>query len=162
MCMAAAEIRIRTGVSDDWEAVSALLGYAFHETPDPDERDVEGSVFEPDRSLVAEDGEVLVGHTTAYTRELSVPGGPVPAAFVTLVGVAPTHRRQGLLTRLMHRQLADIAAAGNEPIAVLWASEGGIYPRFGYGLAAQRLTFAAATRELRPPQQPLAPDALPN
>ena len=153
------EIRIRTGASDDWEAISDLLGYAFHEPTDADQRDVEGSVFEPERSLVADDAGAVVGHAAAYTRELSVPGGAVPAAYVTLVGVAPTHRRRGLLTRMMHKQLGDIAAAGREPIAVLWASEGRIYPRFGYGMAGQRLTLDVSTREIRPPQQPLAPDA---
>jgi predicted acetyltransferase len=157
--MDGAEIQIRTGAPDDWEAISDLLGFAFHETPDAEQRDVEGSVFEPERSLVADDAGVVVGHAAAYTRELSVPGGPVPAAYVTLVGVAPTHRRRGLLTRMMHRQLADIAAAGREPVAVLWASEGRIYPRFGYGMAGQRITLDVSTREIRPPQQSLAPDA---
>jgi predicted acetyltransferase len=156
--MDATELRIRTGLADDWEAISDLLGYVFHEAPDADSRAIEGSVFEPDRSLVAEDAGTIVGHAAAYSRELTVPGAVLPAAFVTLVGVAPTHRRQGLLSRLMQRQLDDIAAA-REPIAVLWASEGRIYPRFGYGLAAQRLTLDVSTREIRPPQAPLAPDA---
>jgi predicted acetyltransferase len=153
------EIRIRTGASDDWEAISDLIGFAFHEQSDAEQRDVEGSVFEPERSLVADDAGAVVGLAAAYTRELSVPGGVVPAAYVTLVAVAPTHRRRGLLTRMMHKQLGDIAAAGREPIAVLWASEGRIYPRFGYGMAGQRLTLDVSTREIRPPRQPLAPDA---
>ena len=73
------------------------------------QRDVEGSVVEPERSLVATDGEPIVGHAGAYTRELTVPGAILPAAHVTAVGVAPTHRRRGLLTRMMRRQLRDIA-----------------------------------------------------
>ena len=48
------------------------------------------------------------------------------------MGVRPTHRRQGLLTALMRRQLEDIRARG-EAIAVLTASESAIYGRFGYG-----------------------------
>jgi predicted acetyltransferase len=47
----------------------------------------------------------------------------------------PTHRRQGALRQLMLRQLSDVKAKG-EPAALLWASEGGIYQRFGYGLAS--------------------------
>jgi predicted acetyltransferase len=157
--MDASEIRIRNGVADDWEPISELLGFVFHEVPDEEARAVEGSVFEPDRALVAEVAGAVVGSAVAYTRELTVPGAMVPAAFISQVGVAPTHRRQGLLTRLMQRQLEDVAALGREPIAVLWASEGKIYPRFGYGLASQRLTFDVSTREVRPPQSPLAPDA---
>jgi predicted acetyltransferase len=157
--MDSAELPLRTGTADDYDAISDLLGFAFHHTIDRETRDVEGAVFEPERSLVVEDAGAVVGHAAAYSRELTVPGGPVPAAYVTLVGVAPTHRRQGLLTRMMRRQLADIAAAGREPVAVLWASEGKIYQRYGYGLASERLEFEVATREIRPPQTPLAADA---
>lgn len=157
--MDSSDIRIRVGTADDWDAISDLLGYAFHETIDQETRDREASVFEPERSLVADDAGAVVGHAAAYTRELTVPGGPVPAAFVTLVGVAPTHRRQGLLGRMMRRQLAEVAEAGREPIAVLWASEGAIYPRYGYGLATQRLSLDVALREIRPPQTPMAADA---
>lgn len=157
--MDSSDIRIRVGTADDWDAISDLLGYAFHETIDQETRDREASVFEPERSLVADDGGAVVGHAAAYTRELTVPGGPVPAAFVTLVGVAPTHRRQGLLGRMMRRQLAEVVEAGREPLAVLWASEGAIYPRYGYGLATQRLSLDVALREIRPPQAPMAQDA---
>jgi predicted acetyltransferase len=142
-------IRIRVGDADDWEAVSALLSFAFHEAPDREAHDVEGSVVEPERTLVAEDDGTIVGHAGAYTRELTVPGAVVPAAHVTLVGVAPTHKRRGLLTRMMHRQLREFAQAGREPIAVLWASETKIYPRFGYGPAARRLRMEIPTREVR-------------
>jgi predicted acetyltransferase len=157
--MDSSDIRIRVGTADDWDAISDLLGYVFHDTIDQETRDREASVFEPERSLVADDAGAVVGHAAAYSRELTVPGGPVPAAYVTLVGVAPTHRRQGLLSRMMRRQLEEIAAAGREPVAVLWASEGTIYPRYGYGLASQRLSLDIATIEIRPPQTPPVPDA---
>ena len=77
-----------------------------------------------------------------------MPGAVLPAAHVTGVGVAPTHRRRGLLKALMHRQLGDVAAAGTEPVAVLWASETAIYPRFGYGPAAARMQLDVMTREV--------------
>ena len=144
-------ITIRTGDAEDWPAVSQLLSFAFHEQPTPESREVEGSVVEAERTLVAEDGDTIVGHAGAYTRELTVPGAIVPAAHVTQVGVAPTHKRRGLLTRMMHRQLRGIAAAGREPIAVLWASETKIYPRFGYGPAGPRLVLQIMSREVRPP-----------
>ncbi len=52
-----------------------------------------------------------------------------------MVGVATTHRRQGILTRLMARQLDDVVERG-EALAILTASETSIYGRFGYGWAA--------------------------
>ena len=68
-----------------------------------------------------------------------MPGGIVPAAHVTMVGVSALHRRRGLLTTMISRLHAE-GLDRNEPVAVLWASEGRIYQRFGYGLAAmQRL-----------------------
>jgi len=63
--------------------------------------------------------------------------------------VHPTYRRRGLLTRLMHRQLREAREAGAEPLAMLWASEGRIYQRFGYGSAAKRLHFTADRRDAR-------------
>jgi predicted acetyltransferase len=153
------EIPIRVGSAADWDAIDELLGYVFHHDVEAEMHDLEGSVYEPDRSLVAEDAGAVVGHAGAYTRELSVPGAVLPAAYISLVGVAPTHRRRGLLNRMMRRQLHDIASAGREPVAVLWASEGKIYPRYGYGLAAERLELELATRELRPPQAPPVPGA---
>jgi predicted acetyltransferase len=78
--------------------------------------------------------DVPVGAAAALSVKLTVPGGEVPAAAVTAVGVRPDHRRRGALGALMRRQLDDVRA-GAEPVAILWASEGAIYQRFGYGLA---------------------------
>jgi predicted acetyltransferase len=91
-------------------------------------------IIERDRILAAYDGDAIVGGGAIFSFRLTIPGGEVPAAAVTAVGVLPTHRRRGILTSLMERQLRDAAERG-EPVAILWASEGSIYGRFGYGLA---------------------------
>jgi predicted acetyltransferase len=88
-----------------------------------------------ERVLSAWDGDAMVGGTGALPFRMSVPGGSVAACGTTIVGVAPTHRRRGLLRALMRSHLDDAHERG-EPIAVLWASEEGIYRRFGYGRAA--------------------------
>jgi predicted acetyltransferase len=80
-----------------------------------------------------ENGEV-VGGAAAFTFNMTVPGGDVPTAGVSVVGVYPTHRRRGILRTLMRAQLDDVHERG-EPMAALWASEEPIYGRFGYGLA---------------------------
>jgi predicted acetyltransferase len=109
---------------------------AFGERMTPEHVEAYCDLIEPDRTLAAFDSDQIVGTAAAYTFELTVPG-PVqlPAAGVTAVGVLPTHRRKGVLTRLMARQLDDVHERG-EPLAVLTASESGIYGRFGYGPAA--------------------------
>lgn len=88
-----------------------------------------------ERTQLAFDGSEVVGAAGAYPFRLSVPGGSVACAGVTLVGVAPTHRRQGVLRAMMRAQL-DAARNDGEPIAALWASEESIYGRFGYGVAS--------------------------
>ena len=92
-------------------------------------------VLRPERMHLAEEDGQVVGSASAFEFQLTVPGGIVPAAGVTIVGVLPTHRRQGILTQLMRAQLDDIHERG-EPLACLWASEETIYGRFGYGMAA--------------------------
>lgn len=106
-----------------------------------EDRAAEVAVLEPERTLglvLDGDGESgrVVASAAIYSRELAVPGGVLPVAAVTMVGVAATHRRQGLLSAMMRRQLADIRERGTEPIAALYASETQIYGRFGYGLAS--------------------------
>ncbi|WP_203831048.1 GNAT family N-acetyltransferase [Actinoplanes palleronii] len=152
-------IRLRQGTAEDFPAVWDLLGLVFHDEFEGEARDAEEAVFEPERSLVADDAGLMAGHALAFGRRLGVPGGELPAAHISSVGVRPTHRRRGLLTALMHRQLIDIAEAGREPLAVLWASETSIYPRFGYGPAAFRHKFSIMNQEVRLPAPPPGPPA---
>jgi predicted acetyltransferase len=81
-----------------------------------------------------EDG-VIVGGAGVFAFDFGVPGGFLPCAGVSVVGVYPTHRRRGVLRAMMDAQLLDVHERG-EPIAALWASEETIYGRFGYGLAS--------------------------
>ncbi|HEU5107793.1 MAG TPA: GNAT family N-acetyltransferase [Micromonosporaceae bacterium] len=141
------ELPIRAGRDGDWGPVDALLTRAFLGPMDKDLHEIEAGTFEPERALIVEDDGDVVGTAAAFTREMTVPGAVLPAAHVTMVSVASTHRRRGLLTRMMHRQLREVRDAGAEPFATLWASEGRIYPRFGYGLASQQLSFEIDTRE---------------
>jgi predicted acetyltransferase len=141
------ELPIRVGRPDDWDPVDAMLTRAFHGTLDGALREIERATWEPERALVADDGGDAVGHVSAFTKDMTVPGAVLPAAHVTMVAVAPTHRRRRLLTRMMHRQLREIRDAGREPFAVLWASEGRIYPRYGYGQASHQLWLDVDIRE---------------
>jgi predicted acetyltransferase len=77
----------------------------------------------------------VVGGAGAFDFNLSVPGGDLPTAGVTVVGVTPTHRRRGVMRALMRAQL-DAAHERGDPLAALWASEETIYGRFGYGIAS--------------------------
>ena len=135
--------------ADEFQAIVTMDGRAFGLTYTDDlVEDVRG-ILELDRTLVALDGTEVVGSTSAFTMEMTVPGGAaVPTAGVTWVGVMPTHRRRGILRQLMTEQLDDLLDRG-EPLAALSASESGIYGRFGYGMATQRARLFVATKRVR-------------
>lgn len=131
-------LTIRTLTIDDLPAFSAMLARAFLHDPTDGRQRSEGLVFEPERTHGVFDGDELIGAGEILTRKMTVPGaGPTPFAAITSVGVAPGHRRRGVLTRVMRAQLHGLHEAGAEPFAALWASEAVIYGRFGYGLASQ-------------------------
>ena len=127
---------------DDFDALHTVDQHAFHGRPLPDkQRSQIMRQFEFDRSLVAFDGDVPVGTSGIYSLQLSLPGAIAPVAGVTYIAVLPTYRRRGILSSLIRRQFADIRDRG-EAIAALWASESGIYGRFGYGTASWHAGFS--------------------
>ncbi|MGQ7298016.1 GNAT family N-acetyltransferase [Quadrisphaera sp. KR29] len=93
--------------------------------------------WEGHRLTGAFDGDRVVGTYRSWDAPLPVPGGAghgVLADHVSAVTVAPTHRRRGLLTRMI---TADLRAARERgvPLAYLVAGEAPIYGRFGFGAA---------------------------
>ncbi|MER7140922.1 GNAT family N-acetyltransferase [Streptomyces sp. NPDC000341] len=72
----------------------------------------------------------------SFAQELTVVGGAkVRADAVTAVTVTPTHRRRGLLSRMMATDLAAAKERG-DVVASLIAAEYPIYGRYGFGPAA--------------------------
>jgi predicted acetyltransferase len=107
------------------------------------------SMMPSDGTVLACDGGDIVGMAHYLDMQLTVPGGAVlPMAGVTIVGVAPTHRRRGIL-RTMYTELHNRIAGAGYPIAGLTASEGGIYGRFGYGPATIEQEFTVDRRFAR-------------
>ena len=144
-------MEIRPATADEAEPFLRTVNAAFNSGFHPDDLAMFTSLFEPARSLAAFEDGGMVGATGIYTRELTIPGAVMGIAAVTLVGVLPTHRRRGVLTALMRRQLDDVRAGG-EPVAALWASEAAIYGRYGYGCAGRHanLTLRMAGARLGP------------
>ena len=137
------DLTVRPVSLDEVDAFVRAQTASFGMTARDSDVTAERLIFEADRSLAVFDGESQVGGAMAATFEMTVPGGRLPTAGITAVGVLPTHRRRGILTSLMREQLEDIHRRG-EPLAALWASESGIYGRFGYGIAAQSATIKIA------------------
>ncbi|MFG2552824.1 GNAT family N-acetyltransferase [Streptomyces sp. NPDC048581] len=135
---------------DEWNIWYDALIRSFGGVPEAaEERELWNSLTELDRSFGAWDGDVCVGTAGAFSFRLTVPGGaPVPAAGVTMVSVAATHRRRGVLTSMMRRQLDDVREWG-WPLAVLTASEPEIYGRFGYGVGSFQVSTEIDTTRVR-------------
>jgi predicted acetyltransferase len=130
---------IRPISQDEFPAVYEVLGHAFNAThPAEPEMQHDLGVVEFDRSLAAFDGTEIVGTAIAFSLQMTVPGGTAAVAGVTGVTTVPSHRRRGILSSLMHRQLSDIRDRG-EAIAALFATEATIYGRYGYGAAMAQL-----------------------
>ncbi|MGN9759067.1 GNAT family N-acetyltransferase [Streptomyces sp. SD31] len=135
---------------DEWDIWYDTLIRAFGGVPEAaEERELWKSLTEFDRFIGAWDGDACVGTAGAFDFRLTVPGGAsVPAAGVTMVGVAATHRRRGVLTSMMRRQLEDVREWGR-PLAVLTASEPEIYGRFGYGVGTLHMNAEIDTTRVR-------------
>jgi predicted acetyltransferase len=128
------EVRPCTDQEEYSRAIGAI-GQYFNPPPGDEFLQELVPLLPHDRMHAALDDGQIIGGAGAYPFELSVPGGSLPCAGVTAVGVQPTHRRRGVLRSMMDAQLRDVHERG-EPLAALWASEETIYGRFGYGLAS--------------------------
>ncbi|WP_416980844.1 GNAT family N-acetyltransferase [Streptomyces sp. T028] len=135
---------------EDWDRWYDVLLRAFGGVAESaEERGLWRRITPCERSIGAWDGEELVGTAGAFDFRLTVPGGAsVPTAGVTMVSVSATHRRRGLLTSMMRRQLDDLRAWGG-PLAALTASEPMIYGRFGYAAATFGLHAEIDTSRVR-------------
>lgn len=130
------DVEIRAIAEDEFEPALRSLEAAFSGGLTDDDLRQERLTVETERWHAAVEDERIVGIAAAASLRMTVPGGgQVATAGVTAVGVQPTHRRRGIASALMRTQLDDVHERG-EPLAALFASEGGIYGRFGYGTAA--------------------------
>jgi predicted acetyltransferase len=120
---------------DEFSSAVFAIGQYFGMTPTEERMQAFLDQITAERMHAAWSDGSIVGGAGAFKFDLSVPGGDLATAGVSVVGVYPTHRRRGVLRALMRAQLDDAHERG-EPLAALWASEETIYGRFGYGLAA--------------------------
>ena len=140
---------LRPVTVEEWPAFAQALFDAFAEEVPQTWRDAPPPVAEIDRSLGLWDGDRVAATSGLYSQTLSVPGATVPCAGVTWITVAPTHRRRGVLTAIMRRQLHGLHDEQREPVAALWASESTIYGRFGYAPATARGNLSGRADRLR-------------
>ena len=138
----------------DW--LDAVRRGFLHAHPDPAaDLEMRRPGIDVRRTLAGFDGGAIVSTLRSFATELTVPGGAtVPTDAVTAVTTTSTHRRRGLATAMVTRDLRESAERG-EQAAVLIAAEWGIYGRFGYGAATEHQTLTLHTKGARPRHQPV-------
>jgi predicted acetyltransferase len=143
------EHQLRPITAEEWPQFVRAMRTTFGEEHSGPYLDQPSPTAELDRSLALFDGERVAATAGLYSLEMSVPGAVVPTAGVTWITVSPTHRRRGVLTEIMRRQLTEVREAGREPVAALWAAEASIYGRFGYAPATWRGGWTGRAERLR-------------
>jgi predicted acetyltransferase len=141
-------IEIRAAAPEEAAPFRQVMGHAFGFDPNEKTLDRFHSLWEPERSRNAYDDGKMVATLGVISLQLTVPGAALPAAGTSMVAVLPSHRRQGLLRKMMLAHLDDVAEH-EEPIAALWASESSIYGRFGFGTASSAVDVTAPTAHRR-------------
>ncbi len=143
-----AEPTLRTLTADQFDAFHRAEERGFQEVTPPEILAVERELVDPARFFGFTVGDRWVTTFGSFPRELTVPGGAaIPASAVTAVTVHGAYRRRGLLRRMMTEELRRAADRG-ETVAALYASESGIYGRFGYGQAAAETRLTGRTGEM--------------
>ncbi|WP_329208735.1 GNAT family N-acetyltransferase [Streptomyces sp. NBC_00683] len=128
---------LRTVTESEYPDWLRAVGTGFLNSTVPTEEEIKGRLAHTDLSRVQGvfDAGRCVATFRSFAQELSVVGGAtVRADAISGVTVTPTHRRRGLLGRMM---TADLAAAKErgEVVASLLAAEYPIYGRYGFGPA---------------------------
>ncbi len=131
--------------SDELKQYQKNVNYVFASAPSPED---DLTTPAPDWTTCAwVDGKMA---TTLATLPFTVRfnGNPVKMGGVTAVGTLPAYRRQGLLRKVMTEALL-LMHERDQHMAILWASMGAIYQRFGYGLSSSHTRYSFDPREAR-------------
>ena len=153
------DFRTTDPTTADLEAWRENIALVFHDArpATPERLATQRPRYAGQRLTGAWDGDLCVATFRSWDTTLTVPGGEVTADAVSSVTVRPTHRRRGVLTRLMTDDLRAAADRG-VPVAILFASEGTIYGRYGYGVATWTTVQEVDLRRA-PALRPDVPDA---
>ncbi len=137
---------IRTIRDDELSPFVEALTAAFLEHADVAKVTEEvRSYWDLDRTWAAFDRERICGTFRSWATEMTLPGGArLPAAAVSAVTVLPTHRRQGILRRMIAAE-HEAARARGEAFGLLYAAEYPIYGRFGYGPGCREAVWTLDT-----------------
>lgn len=135
-------IAIRPERPDDREAVFHVNREAFGQDAEALLVDAlrRSPAFDPELSLVAEDGESVLGHILFTRLVVRDSGRSHDALALAPMAVLPAHQNRGIGSALVRRGLEDARSLGHSLVIVV--GHPAYYPRFGF-VPAQPLGFRA-------------------
>ncbi|MEV8589569.1 GNAT family N-acetyltransferase [Streptomyces sp. NPDC051180] len=141
-------VDVRTVTESEFPAWQRALRTGFLRPPVVSDEEVADRLANADlgRTLGAFDRDRVVATFRSFRQEVStVGGGSLTADAITQVTVSPTHRRRGLLSRMMAEDLAAAKERG-DAVATLIAAEYPIYGRYGFGAASWTTEWSVDVR----------------
>lgn len=140
---------IRTCTPEEFTTWFQVCEAAFGRWASPEEINRWSDIVRHERLLGYCDNSGCVATAGTIGLDMSMPGGlSTHVAGVVMVGVSQPHRSRGIFQELMTQLLRDRRDAG-DPLAILWASEGGIYDALQFGLCTLNGTIQANVREIQ-------------
>lgn len=141
-------VDIRSLAEAELPDLRRITSYAFADSRSDEERRSHPDPLRPEWTTCAFVDGRLATTFGAYPFRVRLNGGAVPMAGVTAVATLPEFRRRGLLRQVMTRSFGEQRERG-QSIAILWASLGAIYQRYGYGLASTHASYRIDPRDIR-------------
>ncbi len=132
-------IEIRAVSAEEMQEFSRLVAYVFADNGGDQAQDPSETIIPEWTTCAFVDGR-LAATSGAFPFRLRFNGAAAAAAGITMVGTDPGYRRQGLLRRIIAQGYLE-QREREQSLAILWASAGAIYQRFGYGLATTMVAY---------------------
>ncbi|KNB51409.1 GNAT family N-acetyltransferase [Streptomyces caatingaensis] len=122
-----------------------LTGFLLSATASKEDVELRRGGIDFSRTQGAFDDGRCVGTFRSFAQRITLPGGAAaPVSAVTNVTVSATHRRRGLLSGMMARELRAARERG-DAAATLTSAEYPIYGRFGFGPAVSAASWEVDT-----------------
>ena len=131
-------IMIRQEEESDRQRILDVTRFAFEKDEEPElvKRIWESNDFIPELSLVAIDGDVVVGHLIFTAMTIQTDDEDIQALCLGPVSIDPERQKQGIGVRLIRHGLAECQRLGYHIIVLVGHPE--YYPRFGFRPANER------------------------
>jgi putative acetyltransferase len=127
---------IRAETRDDYSAVRSILEAAFGQANEADLVDALRKVASPQISLVAVQGDQIVGHIFFSPVSVESAGDIFTALGLAPMAVLPEYQKRGIGSRLIREGLMECRRIGHNIVFVVGHPE--YYLRFGFTIAKEK------------------------